>query len=115
MTFSNVLTRGLLKRCPQCGKGKIFTGWNTVCERCAYCGCDLERRGGDSWFFTYMSTAFLTGILILFMWQCQLSSLFIEQVIIVAGWFVMIVLTLPNRKSLAIAMDYWMEEKLSEK
>jgi type IV secretory pathway TrbL component len=61
-----------------------------------------------------MSTAFLTGLLILFMWQYQLSSLLVEQIIIVLGWFVMIVLTLPNRKSLAIAVDYWMETKFSE-
>jgi uncharacterized protein (DUF983 family) len=34
---------GLLCRCPNCGKGPLFSGFLTVVERCAVCGFDFTR------------------------------------------------------------------------
>ena len=34
---------GLLCRCPQCGKGPLFTGFLKVVDRCAACGFDFTR------------------------------------------------------------------------
>jgi uncharacterized protein (DUF983 family) len=105
-SVATVLKRGLRAKCPQCGRGKIFYGWNKVVDACPLCGCELERRGGESWFFTYMSTAFLTGIIILFMLLFRMPSLFLQITVVIAAWFLMIVLTLPVRKSIGIAIDY---------
>jgi len=33
-----MLGRALLKRCPLCGAGKLFTGWFRMKERCPGCG-----------------------------------------------------------------------------
>jgi len=106
VTTAEVLKRALRSRCPQCGRGKVFYGWNKLVDACSFCGCELERRGGGSWFFTYMSTAFLTGIIIVFMLFFRMPSLIIQIVVIVAAWFLIIVLTLPLRKSIGIAIDY---------
>jgi len=39
---------GLGCRCPQCGRGRLFTGFLTVRERCDACGADLSRAdSGD--------------------------------------------------------------------
>jgi len=101
-----VLKRGLRARCPQCGESKIFSGWNKLVDECPVCGCGLERRGGGSWFFTYMSTAFLTGIIVVFMLLFRMPSLILQIAVVVAAWFLLILLTLPIRKSIAIAIDY---------
>ena len=34
---------GLLCRCPNCGKGALFSGFLKVVERCAVCGFDFAR------------------------------------------------------------------------
>ena len=53
-----------------------------------------------------MSTAFLTGIIIVFMLLYRMPSLVMQIGVIVGGWFFIIVLTLPLRKSVGIAIDY---------
>ena len=83
-------------------------------DKCRHCGCELERRGGDSWFFTYMTTAFLTGVIVLWMWLAPMTEVVIGQVLIVVAWFVLIVLTMPYRKSIAIAVDFIIDLKFLE-
>ncbi len=35
-------------RCPRCGRGKLYDGLLTVCERCTSCGLDLRAQdSGD--------------------------------------------------------------------
>lgn len=40
------LLRGLTKRCPSCGQGKLFRHWFTISERCPRCGLVFEREEG---------------------------------------------------------------------
>src|SRR6185295_20311827 len=61
------LRRGLRHRCPRCGEGPLFAGWNRLYDECPVCGLAFERRSGDTWFFMYMSTAGLTGMLVVTM------------------------------------------------
>jgi len=44
--ISAVLIRGLTKRCPWCGRGKLFRRWFTLPERCPRCGLRFEREEG---------------------------------------------------------------------
>jgi uncharacterized protein (DUF983 family) len=41
-----LLWRGLILRCPNCGKGKLFTGIYAMPERCPVCGWVFEREEG---------------------------------------------------------------------
>jgi uncharacterized protein (DUF983 family) len=41
-----VILRGLARRCPRCGLGKLFTGWFRFPERCPRCGLRFEREEG---------------------------------------------------------------------
>ena len=41
-----ILLRGLLLRCPYCGKGKLFRKGFTMYERCSICGWRFEREEG---------------------------------------------------------------------
>jgi uncharacterized protein (DUF983 family) len=41
-----VLVRGLLRRCPRCGRGALFDGWFRLAERCPRCGLAFERGEG---------------------------------------------------------------------
>ena len=41
-----ILTRGLLLRCPHCGKGKLFRRFFTMYEKCSVCDWRFEREEG---------------------------------------------------------------------
>lgn len=41
-----MLARGLARRCPVCGQGKLFRHWFTMVDRCPQCGLRFERIDG---------------------------------------------------------------------
>jgi len=41
-----MLARGLIKHCPLCGSGGLFTSWFKMRERCPGCGYRFEREAG---------------------------------------------------------------------
>ena len=45
-TVGQMLRRGMLKRCPRCGGGKLYDGWFRMKERCPTCGMRFEREPG---------------------------------------------------------------------
>ena len=45
-TRLRMLGRSLLKRCPICGGGRLFTRWFRMKERCPTCGYLFEREEG---------------------------------------------------------------------
>ena len=44
--MARLLGRALLRRCPRCGAGGLFTRWFTMAERCPRCGMRFEREEG---------------------------------------------------------------------
>ena len=41
-----LLLRGLVRRCPRCGGGQLFTSWLKMKPRCPRCGMCFEREEG---------------------------------------------------------------------
>ena len=41
-----MLVRGLFRRCPNCGGGKLFRNWLAMKEQCPRCGLRFEREEG---------------------------------------------------------------------
>ena len=107
-TVPTVLVRGLRGRCPRCGQAPMFQGWNRLHDRCAVCGLALEARSGDTWFFMYMSTAGLTGLIVVTMFLLRPRVLWVGQLLVLAAAVLVIGLSLPLRKGAAIALDYLM-------
>lgn len=44
--FLRRIVRSLRLRCPRCGKGKLFTTWIRMHERCGECELDFRREPG---------------------------------------------------------------------
>lgn len=104
-----VLLRGLRRRCPRCGEGPLFAGWNRLHESCQVCGLAFEKRSGDIWFFMYMTTAGLTGLLVVTMFLIRPRVLWIGQLLVGLAAVAIIGLSLPVRKGIAVALDYLLE------
>lgn len=61
------LKRGLLGRCPHCGKGKIFRAYLKVNDRCPACGEELFHHRADDAppYFTILIVGHVVGGLML--------------------------------------------------
>ena len=59
-----------------------------------------------------MTTAFLTGVIILWMLLFPMANVLLGWTIVIDAWFTLILL--PFRKSLAIAIDYFIEQKYAD-
>jgi uncharacterized protein (DUF983 family) len=46
----HMLARGLVKRCPLCGSGRLFERWTKLRERCPRCGHRFERKAEEGFF-----------------------------------------------------------------
>jgi uncharacterized protein (DUF983 family) len=57
---ATVLLRGLRKRCPRCGRRRIFRSWFHLTEWCANCTLRFEREQGG--FLGAMTINFLVSI-----------------------------------------------------
>ncbi len=101
-----VLIRSIRLRCPQCGIGRLYSRWITVNDHCSVCDCDLQKRDGDCWFVFYMSTTFLTGVVVVLVFFIPVTNPLLGYGVVGLGWLVCIISTHPYRKSLAIGIDY---------
>ena len=96
-------------RCPRCGEGRIFRRWWTYTEyrECPHCGLVYDQRG-ESLAFMYLSTAFLTGVMfIVLLTRPPRESLWTYRIGLVAGALLLYGVTMPVRKGLAIALNYF--------
>ncbi|HEY2739824.1 MAG TPA: DUF983 domain-containing protein [Thermoanaerobaculia bacterium] len=105
------LRRGLRLRCPRCGEGRLFEGWNRLNESCPVCGLVYERENGDTWFFMYMTTAGLTGMLVVTMFLLRPRVVWLGQLAIGVAALVLIVSSLPFRKGIAVALNYLIQRE----
>ncbi len=58
------IARGLLGRCPRCGKGKLFQGFLTLRPRCEVCGLDFsfaDSADGPAVFVMFFSGFVVAG------------------------------------------------------
>jgi len=102
-----LLGRALRLRCPRCGEGKIFRRLLTYSEygSCPRCGLRYDPRG-ESLAFMYVSTAFLTGVMVVVMLFMHPESIASGRMVVIPTALALYVSTLPVRKALAIALNY---------
>src|SRR5437868_11909732 len=102
-----VLARAIRLRCPRCGEGKIFRRVLTYSEytHCPNCGLRYDPRG-ESLAFMYVSTAFLTGVMLIVMLLMHPETVASGRLVVIPLAVALYLSTLPVRKALAIALNY---------
>src|SRR5687768_1462661 len=99
------LRRGVRKRCPHCGRGRLFSGWSHI-ERCSVCGLIFERNPGDTWAFTVIGDRLAIGAIIILIYFGVVRShlvLGLTLMVVVVG---LLIWTSPNRWGAGIALHY---------
>lgn len=81
--WSQSLWRGAILRCPACGQGKLFVGYNRVVDRCASCGIGFHASPGE-WTGALMFAQGIFGLIAL------------------GGWYVLFLRGVPMRSALSL-------------
>jgi uncharacterized protein (DUF983 family) len=99
------LRRGLAKRCPHCGEGRLFAGWSRHLDRCGVCGLVFERNPGDTWAFTVIGdrVPIAAVIAIIYFGVVRSRALGLGMLGVLG---IVLVWTAPNRWGVGIALHY---------
>jgi uncharacterized protein (DUF983 family) len=100
------LRRGLLKRCPHCGRGRLFSGWAHHLERCSTCGLVYERNSGDTWAFTVIGDRLPVAASVVLVYFGVFRSHPALGTVAFGILGVLLVATSPNRWGVGIALHY---------
>ena len=103
--IGTALRRGLRRRCPHCGEGRLFSGWSQL-DRCSTCGLVFVHRPGDTWAFTIFGDRLPIGamIVLIYFGAARLPRAAGISVLVALG--VLLIWTSPNRWGAGIALHY---------
>jgi uncharacterized protein (DUF983 family) len=102
------LRRGLARKCPACGQGRLFSGYLSVIPTCATCGNDNEQYPSDD-FAPYVTIFLVLHLMIppLIMadrsWQ---ASVGLEMALAIPIFLVATLLLLPFAKGAVIGFAW---------
>jgi uncharacterized protein (DUF983 family) len=107
-----VLGRGIRRRCPQCGKGRLFRGWVKLHDHCPACGLQYLQDQGDLWAYLVAvdRALFIFPLIILIYFRLYIPSSFWFYVL-GAGLLAGFICTLPHRNGVALGLDYLVRRK----
>ena len=107
----DAIKRGWGKRCPHCGKGPIFAGWNKPHRRCPACGYLYERDYGDMWWVLIVTDRIPVAIAIVFVFFGFRITSWRVGVVFFGLLAIPLLLTMPRRQGLGIAIAYLSRRK----
>jgi len=103
--FATALARGLRKRCPHCGKGRLFFRWSFF-ESCSVCGLIFARNAGDTWAFTIIGDRLPIGAMIVLIYFGVVRSHPVPGLTLLVVLGALAIWTAPNRWGASIALHY---------
>ena len=106
---TRAIGRGLLRRCPRCGKGRLFEGWYRLLASCEHCGLRFSDSTSDHIALIYLSTAVQTAGFAFLILMVRPASPWLARGALALIALAIMLANLPNRKGFAIAVDYLVE------
>jgi uncharacterized protein (DUF983 family) len=109
--MGRALLRGLVRRCPRCGSGRLFRRWLKIREQCPRCGLRLEREEGGflgAMTINYALTT-LVWIVVLVVWlvvdlpDVRVATLTVVSIVLVG---LLPLVFFPISKTIWAAVDY---------
>lgn len=104
-SIGTALRRGLHKRCPHCGEGRLFSGWSHL-KRCSSCGLIFVRNPGDTWAFTIIGDRLPMAVMIVLIYFGVVRSHPALGLTMLVALGTLVVWTAPNRWGVGIALHY---------
>lgn len=110
--LKTVLWRGLRRRCPQCGEGRIYKGWVSLHDHCPNCHLLYLRDQGDLWAYLVAAdrALFIFPMVIMIYFRLYIPDsiwFYVLVVFLLAGF----IYTLPHRNGMCLGADYLIRRK----
>ncbi|MEQ1907056.1 MAG: DUF983 domain-containing protein [Pirellulaceae bacterium] len=114
-TLGRIIKRGITRRCPRCGKGKVFKRWVTLHDNCSECGLQYLRDQGDLWgYLLFVDRAmFIFPLVVMFYfgWWNPGSFWYWGVIgLLIAG----MVYTIPHRNAISVGLDYMVRTRTED-
>ena len=109
ISYATALTRGLKRRCPQCGVSSLLSGYLAPVKECEACGCDFSHISADdgpAW-VTILVLGHVVVPLMLYFGRDDSIPLWIACVTLLVIMLIGVYVILPRAKGLFIAL-IWM-------
>ena len=103
--IATALDRGLRKRCPHCGEGRLFSGWSFF-ECCSVCGLVFARNPGDTWAFAIVGDRLPIGAMVVLIYFGVVRTRPVLGGTLLLVFAVLAIWTAPNRWGVGIALHY---------
>lgn len=102
------LFRGWRRRCPDCGEGRMLTGYLKVRDACPACGAELHHQRADDGpaYLTILIVGHLLGPLMLWSYSTFRPEGWVLATVFVTGSVAMSVWLLPRMKGLTVAFQW---------
>lgn len=107
-----MLVRGIRRKCPQCGSGRLFHRWFTMVAACPTCSYRFERSADDAFFLgafaiNFVVTEVVLGIVIAISFALTLPDPPVGLLVVIAAaeTIVVPVLFYPFSKTIWAAID----------
>jgi uncharacterized protein (DUF983 family) len=101
-------TRGFLRRCPNCGEGKLFSGYLSVSASCCACGTELHHQRADDAppYFTIFIVGHIVVPLMLVVEKLWAPDLWIHFLFWLPLTLALTLLLLPRVKGAVIGLQW---------
>lgn len=100
------LLRGLRKRCPRCGMGRLFSGFMRPRSHCESCGLPLGDRPGDTWGFWVIGDRIFIIVPMALLYLGFTPERLWARVLFLALVLIPLIATMPHRFGVCLAIDY---------
>ena len=113
--WKTLVKRGVRKRCPQCGEGRVFSGWLKMHERCERCGLKYLANEGDLWAYLILIDRALFLFPLVVMIYFRINNPESPWTWVISGALLFLFLyTLPHRNGISLGIDYRIRRKAGD-
>ena len=107
------ITRGMVGKCPNCSRKKLFLSHFKMKKSCDNCGINFIENNGDNWFFLLIidRALFIFPIVVAFYFEIH------PKMIISLSLFLLIlfIVITPFRLGICLGFDYYFRSKIIKK
>jgi len=98
--------RGARRRCPHCGRGRLFRSFISVRPGCEVCGYAFEGAQGDTWGFWIVGDRLFILVPMVLLYFGFTPLAVSRRLLFLAAVAVPLIATMPHRLGICIALDY---------
>ena len=108
-----ILLRSLSKKCPQCGKGKIFYSYLKLYDHCNYCSEEFSGFRTDDFgpWLTIILAGHIIVPLVLYVEQNYAPELWLQAIVWIPLTIITVLFILPISKSICLGILWKQRDK----